>query len=69
MGSKVSMTTLPTCDTCKQKGREAVAEFDAKTIWGPWANMCRPCWESLAMYNDLGTGKGQQLELRTAGGK
>ena len=44
-------------------------EYDAKTIWGPWANMCRPCWESLGMYNDLGTGKGQQLELRKAGGE
>ena len=69
MGTKVSMTKLPWCDTCEQKGRATLAEFDAKTIWGPWAYMCRPCWESLGEYDDLGTGKGQQLELRKAGGE
>jgi len=30
----------PTCDICK----DTDAEYDAPTVWGPWANMCKKCY-------------------------
>lgn len=35
------------------------AEYDGRTITGPWANMCESCYLSLGV--GLGTGKGQRL--------
>ena len=48
----------PPCDFC-DKG----ALVDAKTIWGPWANMCSLCWLSNSIHQ-LGLGKGQLLIKR-----
>ena len=43
------------CDICS-----APAKYDAKTIYGSWANVCDLCF---VMYTsgELGTGKGQLL--------
>lgn len=30
---------VPRCDLCGKP-----AEYDAKTVWGPWANVCRDCF-------------------------
>ena len=50
---------LPACDICKAGGIESEAEFDGKTIEGPWANMCNPHFHIHG--TGLGTGKGQRL--------
>ena len=44
------------CDVCKT----APAKYDAKTVFGPWANVCELCF---VMYTSgkLGTGYGQLL--------
>lgn len=46
---------LPRCDFCENK-----AQYDAKTMKGPWAFMCERHW---AFYGcqKLGLGKGQRL--------
>ena len=33
---------------------------DAKTMSGPWANMCKPCWDANGT-GTLGTGAGQMI--------
>ena len=52
------VTVIPACDLC---GQQAFA--DAKTIHGPWANLCRPCWE-IHSVGRLGTGYGQEYLLK-----
>ena len=39
---EVQVTTLPNCDFCE---REQVAEYDAQTTTGSWANMCPECFK------------------------
>ena len=43
------------CNFC-----EGEAEYDGKTIYGPWAFMCFRCFEAFGV--GLGLGKGQKLE-------
>ena len=52
---ETKVITLPTCDICG-----ATAMYDAKTVMGPWANLCS---EDFDNYTDgqLGLGKGQRL--------
>ena len=45
----------PPCDFCSKK-----ALADARTKWGPWANMCSLCWLNNSDHK-LGLGKGQLL--------
>ena len=46
------------CDIChSQVGDEF---FDAKTINGPWANMCTECFNTIGV--GLGTGLGQMYK-------
>lgn len=59
---KVRVTNLlPTmdvslCDICA----DFKAEYDAKTFRGPWAFMCKSCFEKFGV--GLGMGKGQILK-------
>jgi hypothetical protein len=63
MSTEVTVTQLPTCDICKADGMQVDAEYDAKTVFGPWANMCRRCYVTYGPGR-LGTGYGQRLVLR-----
>ena len=70
MAEQVKMIELPACDICKAQGRKQTAEYDAKTASGPWAYMCQLCWSMFSAYpGKLGTGMGQRLVLRSAGGE
>jgi len=61
MSEKVIVASKPECDICKfENGKPGVtADYDGKTVRGPWANMCRSCFFSHGV--GLGTGRGQQL--------
>lgn len=54
------MARIPTCDICKDRP----AEYDGKTVMGPWAYMCGVCWREIGI-GKLGTGFGQRLILDT----
>lgn len=54
---------LPDCDMCKAEGRKEPAEYDSKTVHGPWASLCEPHWQKYGV-KPLGTGRGQKLVLR-----
>lgn len=64
MSTQVTVPVLPNCDMCALSDIEFPAEYDAKTVYGPWANMCRRHWQVFAAFPDLGTGKGQRLVLK-----
>lgn len=57
------LTTIPDCNFCTDAGVTRAAEFDAKTIYGPWAYMCH---EHMVLYGPehLGLGLGQRLISR-----
>lgn len=48
---------LPPCDVCNDG---TPAAYDAKTKYGPWANLCRPHWREHS-NGHLGAGNGQLL--------
>jgi hypothetical protein len=56
MSTSVKVQQLPSCDICGKQ-----AEYDAKTVMGPWANMCESHFNELG--TGLGTGLGQKLEV------
>lgn len=37
----VWVSEMPMCDLCKKIGVSKEGKFDVKTVWGPWANLCR----------------------------
>jgi len=60
------MDTNKDCDVCKISGEYEPnpkppnkAEFDVKTMQGPWAYVCKKHFKSHAMFKILGVGKGQ----------
>jgi len=53
----VEVLELPDCDICGE-----TAAFDAKTVNGPWANLCPAHYARLGY--GLGLGKGQRLILK-----
>lgn len=57
MSTEVIVDRLPKCDLCSNE-----AVYDAKTIMGPWANLCGSHFRAHGI--GLGTGKGQRLRLR-----
>ncbi len=67
MSDQVTVAALPLCDFCEQTGVKRLAEYDAKTVQGPWANMCHThfgIFSVSALTNvSLGTGIGQRLVL------
>lgn len=54
-------TNLPFfCDLCCSKGMNlVVAEYDAKSKYGPWAYMCESCFKEYGI--GLGIGKGFKI--------
>jgi len=61
MATTAYVTKLPTCNFCSEQGTERPAEYDAKTVFGPWANMCTEHFLLRAASQELGTGRGQKL--------
>ena len=57
MSSEVVINQERSCDFCGE-----TAQYDAITIYGPWANMCQDCFDGKGM-GKLGTGFGQRLVL------
>ena len=47
---------------CDMAGCEKEAEYDAKTIFGPWGNLCQDHFDAIGI--GLGTGKGQRLIVK-----
>lgn len=59
MQNVVNVPELPACDFCGEP-----AEYDAATLFGPWAYMCPSHWQEHSMRK-LGTGLGQKLEVQS----
>jgi len=62
--TEVTVTVRPDCDIHKHRhgGKSVPAEYDGKTVMGPWAYMCQPCFEHYGV--GLGMGRGQRLMVR-----
>lgn len=62
MGEIAYVSALPDCDVCKAEGLGVPksAHYDAKTLAGPWAYLCKWHFES-ETAGVLGTGVGQRL--------
>ncbi len=54
---------LPDCYFCQQEGKKEPAEYDAKTIHGPWGYMCETHYQKFGV-KPLGLGRGQKLIVR-----
>ncbi len=54
-GHIVVVDKLPPCNFCEDE-----AIYDGKTIMGPWAYMCQPCWDRNSL-RVTGVGFGQRL--------
>ena len=57
MSEKAYVSELPTCDFCDKE-----AQYDGKTVMGPWGNMCTLHFGQYG--TGLGTGRGQELAVR-----
>ena len=51
------------CDNCKLPFKTFM--YDAKTVYGTWANLCSDCFNVLGL--GIGTGLGQQYIQNEAG--
>ena len=58
-GTVARVDRIPPCDICREQGRQRPAQYDGKTVWGPWAYMCEAHWRRYGV--GLGLGKGQRL--------
>lgn len=45
------------CDICTEQIKETL--YDSKTVHGPWATLCEPCWKEHTTMK-LGIGRGQK---------
>lgn len=61
MSKETYVTSLPQCDICRYEENTPgiEANYDGKTVRGPWANMCERHFASHGL--GLGTGSGQRL--------
>ena len=59
MSESVTVDKFPKCDFCPTEVVDSAARYDAKTMGGPWANMCERHFEAHGV--GLGTGQGQRL--------
>lgn len=61
--TEVAVPELPPCDFCKIDDDKIIpAEYDGKTVMGPWAYMCGAHYSKYGM--GLGTGVGQRLIVK-----
>ena len=58
MDNTINVLVFRYCDLCPPED-ETIAYYDAKTKWGPWANMCEKHFAEAE--GKLGTGKGQKF--------
>jgi len=56
-GQSVKVAELPPCDLC---GDGTPAQYDSRTVHGPWGYLCAAHWRSEGPGR-LGTGYGQRL--------
>lgn len=66
MSTIAKVTQLPLCDICKHiEKRDAipVAHYDFRMTSGTWAYGCEAHYLEYRMHTELGTGKGQKLEV------
>lgn len=63
MSERIEITEPKFCDFCEKAGKKVKANYDARTVFGSWANMCARCWREFGI-GKLGTGYGQRLVLR-----
>jgi hypothetical protein len=63
MSEQVEVKKLPPCDVCRMEGIEKDAQYDARTLQGPWAFLCQECFDVIGPGR-LGTGYGQKLVVR-----
>jgi len=64
MGESVRVSVIPNCDLCSEKGMDRRSHAYAKLDigpWGPWAYVCKSCFDTY--HCSLGTGRGQRLIL------
>jgi len=59
VSESVTVDKYPKCDFCATEIVDSAARYDAKTMGGPWANMCERHFEAHGV--GLGTGQGQRL--------
>jgi len=59
----VVVAKIPDCDICCEGNgqRRRPAVYDARTVVGPWANLCQIHFDAIGV--GLGLGKGQRLIL------
>ena len=66
-GIHTTVTKYPDCDMCKIDFRlpdiKINAYYDAPTVYGSQAYMCRTCYLKYRMHDKLGVGLGQQFLL------
>lgn len=61
MTTEVKVFKIPNCDYCLIKGREVPAQYDARSVEGPWMAMCHTHWVLHRLFDELGLGKGQKF--------
>jgi len=61
--TSVEVSSPHYCDFCGDGGGKVEAEYDAKTVMGPWAEMCGKHYRQYG--EGLGLGMGQRLILKT----
>lgn len=65
MATEVTTSVIPDCQVCPHAshlgldGPAHPAQYDAKTVHGPWAYMCQNAFDAFGI--GLGTGRGQKL--------
>ena len=64
MSESVTVDKYPMCDFCATEIVDSAARYDAKTMGGPWANMCERHFEAHGI--GLGVGRGQRYLLRSS---
>lgn len=57
--TEVTVTVLPLCDLCTERGITRPATVDGKTTMGPWAHMCDAHYDVYGV--GLGLGQGQRM--------
>ena len=57
--TEVRLATPRFCDFCRNEGKETVARYDGRTVYGAWAYMCPSHYRRYGV--GLGLGKGQRL--------
>ena len=63
-GTIAYLSKAPGCDFCLKSGRQTPAKYDFLTRLGSWAYGCEAHWTEYRVFEDLGIGKGQIIEIK-----